>query len=68
MTDVPIRVGDVIGTEDGFCGHFGRDGYGAFRVESVGSDWVVARHLDGPDEGMVRFYSGPPDDLIRERR
>ena len=58
---VPLRVGDVL---YGFCGGaFGRDAYGAKRVEAIGADWVVARK-----EGGTPLYADCfPEDLCRYR-
>ena len=45
----------------GFCGgYFGRDDYGDKRIEAIGADWVVARHIS---EGDVTFYTGDLDKL-----
>lgn len=42
MTD-PIRVGDIVHGYIG--GWFGRDHYDCSRVEAIGADWAVIRHL-----------------------
>jgi hypothetical protein len=40
----------------GYCeGYFGRDSYGAKRIEAFGVDWIVARELDGVYEGQPFF-------------
>lgn len=58
----PLRVGDVL---DGFCGgYFGRDSYGAKRIEAAGADWVVARDEDG----HAVFADVPPALLYEFRR
>lgn len=52
-----LRVGQMI---YGFCnGMFGRDDYHDKRVEAIGVDWVVCRHMQG-----VSFHYGDPDDLL----
>lgn len=71
MDDAPLRVGDVLGDEEehAFIGPFGRDAYGPMRVEAIGSDWVVARHIGGPDEGLARGAMGiDPDALTKSRQ
>jgi hypothetical protein len=40
----PLRVGDIVHGDA--YGVFGRDHYACSRVEAIGSDWVVIRHLD----------------------
>lgn len=59
MTVIPLRVGDLL---EGFCeGMFGRDSYGAKRVEGVGNGWVVAREVDS---GTVVFASADDTDQL----
>ena len=42
-----LRVGQVL---KGFCGgFFGRDSYGAKRIEAIGHDWIVVREGDNPN-------------------
>jgi hypothetical protein len=45
VPDKMLRIGSVL---HGYCnGYFGRDGYGAKRVEAIGADWLVARDICG---------------------
>jgi hypothetical protein len=54
-----LRVGTVL---FGFCGGwFGRDSYDDKRVEAIGVDWVVARHLG---DGSAVFAQVDPDLLV----
>lgn len=47
----------------GFCGgYFGRDSYGAKRVEALGADWVVVRL----DNGSTDFASG--EEILEQLR
>lgn len=40
----------------GYCeGYFGRDSYATKRIEAFGVDWIVARELEGADEGRPQF-------------
>ncbi len=40
----PIAIGTVL---YGYCGgFFGREGYGPHRVEALGADWIVVRHIE----------------------
>jgi hypothetical protein len=57
-----LRVGMIL---HGFCrGLFGRDHYGAWRVEAVGYDWVVVRRFSADDDvGELDFASTPGVDI-----
>jgi|APSaa5957512622_1039677.scaffolds.fasta_scaffold27300_5 hypothetical protein len=61
----PLRVGDVL---YGYCGGiFGRDSYGAKRVEAIGADWVVVREdneplmFEGDPESLLEYTTKPTD-------
>ncbi|MFD3333556.1 hypothetical protein ACFWV1_13050 [Streptomyces sp. NPDC058700] len=59
----PLAPGDVI---HGFAhGAFGRDHYHCVRIETVGPDWIVARH---PDHGPSFTCGRQSLELCQEAR
>lgn len=56
----PLRVGDVL---YGFCGCAFAKRYGEWRVEVIGTDYIVVRHEDG----TPYFADGNPEHFEQYR-